>query len=56
MVQAPTRPPAPEQYFIHSAITWEEFKTIQNVLVPQGVRVSYCAGEVELLPHQTYMG
>jgi Uma2 family endonuclease len=49
MVQAPTELPTTEQYFIHSAITWEEFKTIQNVLAPQGVRVSYCAGEVELL-------
>ena len=49
MVQSPSKPPTTEQYFIHSAINWEEFKTIQNVLAPQGVRVSYFQGEVELL-------
>ena len=49
MVQSPSKPPTTEQHFIHSAITWEEFKTIQNVLAPQGVRMSYFQGEVELL-------
>ncbi|MEO1148837.1 MAG: Uma2 family endonuclease [Cyanobacteria bacterium J06638_22] len=49
MVQSPSKLPITEQYFIHSAITWEEFKTFQNVLAPQGVRVSYFQGEVELL-------
>jgi Uma2 family endonuclease len=49
MVQTPRKPPTPEQHFIHSAITWEEFKTLQGVLAPQGVRVSYFGGEVELL-------
>lgn len=49
MVQAPQKAPTTEQHFTHSAITWEEFKTLQNVLVPQGVRVFYFQGEVELL-------
>lgn len=49
MVQAPSQPPTIEQHFTYSAITWEEFKTIQNVLAPRGVRVSYFDGEVELL-------
>ncbi|MEO1126962.1 MAG: Uma2 family endonuclease [Cyanobacteria bacterium J06639_16] len=49
MVQSPSKPPTTEQHFTHSAITWEEFKTIQNVLAPQGVRMSYFQGEVELL-------
>jgi Uma2 family endonuclease len=49
MVQASIRPPTSEQHFIHSALSWEDFKTIQNVFAPQGVRVGYFAGEVELL-------
>ncbi|MDA0266244.1 MAG: Uma2 family endonuclease [Cyanobacteria bacterium] len=49
MFQAPSKLPSTEQYFTHSVITWEEFKTIQTVLAPQGVRMSYLQGEVELL-------
>jgi Uma2 family endonuclease len=49
MVQASIRPPTVEQHFIHSALSWEDFKTIQNVFALQGVRVAYFAGEVELL-------
>lgn len=49
MVQAPHKPPKSEQHFTYSAITWDEFKTIQHVLAPRGIRVSYCQGEVELL-------
>lgn len=49
MVQAPSQLPNTEQRFTHSVITWEEFKTLQNVLAPQGVRMSYLHGEVELL-------
>ncbi|MEO0409883.1 MAG: Uma2 family endonuclease [Cyanobacteria bacterium P01_A01_bin.135] len=46
MVQAP---PKTEQHFVYAALTWDDFKTIQTVLAPQGVRVSYLQGEVELL-------
>lgn len=49
MVQAPKKSSKTEQRFTHSALTWEDFKTIQNVLAPQGVRVAYFQGEVELL-------
>lgn len=49
MGQAPSTTPTIEQHFTHSAITWEEFKTLQRVLGPQGVRVSYFQGKVELL-------
>ena len=49
MVQALRKLITREQHFTHSDITWKEFKTLQNVLVPQGVRVSYFKGEVELL-------
>lgn len=49
MVQAPSKPPEREQHFTYSALTWEEFKTLQAVLTPRGVRVAYCRGEVELL-------
>ncbi|MEM6521383.1 MAG: Uma2 family endonuclease [Cyanobacteria bacterium P01_D01_bin.71] len=49
MVQALSKPFKPEQHFTHSPLTWEEFKTLQAVLSPRGVRVSYCRGEVELL-------
>lgn len=42
-------PPRTAQHFIHSAIAWNDFKTIQTILVPQGVRVAYLEGEVELL-------
>jgi Uma2 family endonuclease len=34
---------------MHSALSWEDFKTLQNVFAAQGVRVAYFAGEVELL-------
>jgi len=49
MVQAPYQQPTAEQHFVYSAITWEEFKTLQTVLAPRGVRVAYFQGEVELL-------
>ena len=49
MVQVPIQNAKPEQHFVYSAITWEEFKTLQTVLAPRGVRVSYFQDEVELL-------
>ena len=49
MIQTPQKPPTTEQRVIYSALTWEEFKTLQTVLAPRGVRVSYSHGEVELL-------
>ncbi|MDA0674579.1 MAG: Uma2 family endonuclease [Cyanobacteria bacterium] len=49
MVQAPSPRSPTEQHFTHSVLTWEDFKTLQAILAPSGVRVSYCHGEVELL-------
>ena len=45
MVQALSKLTNTKQNFTYSAITWEEFKTIQNVLAPRGVKVSYFQGE-----------
>lgn len=41
MVQAPSPRSPTEQHFTHSVLTWEDFKTLQAVLAPSGVRVSY---------------
>jgi len=56
MVQAPYQQPTAEQHFVYSAITWEEFKTLQTVLAPRGVRVAYFQGEVELLTVSDWHG
>lgn len=56
MVQASQKPFALEQHFVHSALTWEEFRTLQTMLAPQGVRVSYFQGEVELVTVSDWHG
>ncbi|MEM6838475.1 MAG: Uma2 family endonuclease [Cyanobacteria bacterium P01_C01_bin.120] len=55
MVQVSLTPTA-EQHFMHSALTWEDFQTLQTVLTPRGVRVSYFQGEVELLTVSDWHG
>ena len=49
MVQALSQPKAIEQSFSCSVLTWDEFKSLQSVLQPQGVRTFYFNGEVALL-------
>ncbi|MEM9220088.1 MAG: Uma2 family endonuclease [Cyanobacteria bacterium P01_F01_bin.150] len=49
MVHISDRPTKPDQHFIHSGMTWDEFKVLQSLFEALGVRVSYFQGEVELL-------
>ena len=49
MVQAPSPPKTVEQFFSCSTLTLDEFKSLQSLLQPQGVRTFYFNGEVALL-------
>jgi Uma2 family endonuclease len=49
MVQLPNRPISIEQHFTYSAMSWQQFQVLQSLFESPGVRVSYLAGEVELL-------
>ena len=39
-----------DRYFVHQAITWEQFKTLQSAFAEiSGVRFMYCEGALEIM-------